>query len=181
MSGRHRKPPAKRGQGRHRTPPGHGHWATPALLAVTVLGAGGIGAHAAFSGHADPAAPGSIAPSSVAQLTPTPAAPGSGPVEVTPTPTPTPGTPASPPRTRTVRPAPALAITVTGRVSWIRVTALHGRLLFSGLLQHGHRLVYRHGTLEVVIGDAGAVRLDRHGRHADPAGRPGQVLRFVAT
>ncbi|MDQ1696703.1 MAG: hypothetical protein QOJ03_2056 [Frankiaceae bacterium] len=171
MSGRHRKPPAKRGQGRHRTPPGHGHWVAPALVAVMVLGAGGVGAHAAFTGH-----PGGDPPGSVALTAPT-TAPASPPGAVTPAP-PTATPPAGHP---SGRPAPLLAITVTGGVSWIQVAAPHGRLLFSGLLRHGRRLVYRHGTLHVVIGNAGAVRLDRHGRQTAPAGRAGQVLRFVAT
>jgi hypothetical protein len=62
-------------------------------------------------------------------------------------------------------------------VSWVQVTR-GARVLFQGMLRHGHRLSYRHGPLQVTLGDAGAVRLQRGNAVSNPAGRPGQVLRF---
>jgi hypothetical protein len=67
---------------------------------------------------------------------------------------------------------------ITGSVSWIEVKRPSGRVLVSGMVRHGHRLTYRHGPLDVVIGNAGAVQLTKHG-HTARAGRPGQVVRFT--
>lgn len=64
---------------------------------------------------------------------------------------------------------------ITGSVSWIEVKRPSGRVLVSGLVRHGRRLAYRHGPLSVVIGNAGAVTLTRHG-HTSRAGRPGEVV-----
>jgi len=62
-------------------------------------------------------------------------------------------------------------------VSWIEVRRPTGRVLVSGIVRHGRHLTYAHGPLDVVIGNAGAVRLTRNG-HTNPAGKPGEVLRF---
>jgi len=67
---------------------------------------------------------------------------------------------------------------ITGSVSWIEVKRPSGRILVSGLVRHGHRLTYDHGPLNVVIGNAGAVQLSRHGRTAR-AGKLGEVVRFT--
>jgi hypothetical protein len=81
------------------------------------------------------------------------------------TPAPTPSTSVEP---KPTRPAPALAIHVIGRVSWVEVTRAGGRVLYSGLLRHGREVVVRQGPATAVVGDAGAVRLSRHGRVAGP-------------
>ena len=66
---------------------------------------------------------------------------------------------------------------ITGSVSWIEVKRPSGRVLVSGMVRHGHHLTYAHGPLDVVIGNAGAVQLTRHG-HTARAGKPGEVVRF---
>lgn len=69
---------------------------------------------------------------------------------------------------------------ITGSVSWIEVKRPSGRVLVSGLVRHGHHLTYRRGPLDVVIGNAGAVRLTRHGQ-TSRAGKRGEVVRFSVT
>jgi hypothetical protein len=66
---------------------------------------------------------------------------------------------------------------ITGSVSWIEVKRPGGRVLVSGLVRHGHGLTYTHGPLDVVIGNAGAVQLTKHG-HTSRAGKLGEVVRF---
>ncbi|HEU5033625.1 MAG TPA: RodZ domain-containing protein [Mycobacteriales bacterium] len=196
MPGRHRKPPPRRGGGRHRQPPPRHRLAIPAIAAVVVIGAGGVGAAAAFTGGSEHPQPRAVA--TIGQLGPTDAA---GPLgsasPAAPAPKvgdPAPATGASPtsgaitlspvvvsPGAAPTRPrhgSVALGLTVTGRVSWVQVTR-GSHVLFQGMLRHGHRLTYPHGPLQVTLGDAGAVRLQL-GRHVtDPAGRSGQVLRFT--
>lgn len=174
MAGKHRKPAAGRVTGRHRAPPSRAHWVAPALVSLAVLAAGGVGAYAALVGSSDGSGTAAGPASRPTVADSTPAAPVSTPSAAVSTPTPAP----SPASTAPARPQHALVIAVTGRVSWIEVTRTDGRVLYSGLLRHGHRLAYRNGGLHVVIGDAGAVRLVRHGRVTAPAGRPGQVLRL---
>lgn len=178
MPGRHRKPPTP---GRHRKPPGPSRWVAPTLVVVALLGAGGVGARAALSGGGSesPAAPTAarpVLPASAASATAT----------VSPTSSPPPAAVASSAPASTPAPGPrpaahpaALAVTVTGRISWVEVTRPSGHVLVSGIIRHGRHLAFRHGPLHVVIGDAGAVRLVRHGHAHAPAGRPGQVLRFT--
>lgn len=186
MAGRHRKPPARRGSGRHRQPPPRRQAVMPALAAVVVLGAGGVGAAAAFGGDPAPAPMPRVAASLAPPTGPAPAvtspAAGSPAADTatatagTPSPDPPHGTAAA---ARSSRPA-ALVIAVPGRVSWVQV--LRGpRVAFEGMLRHGHRLAYRHGPLAVTIGDAGAVRLVRDGHGHGRAGKPGEVLRLHVT
>ena len=173
MSGRHRKPRSHAG-GRHRRPPGPAHWLAPGLVVVALLGAGGVGAHAALSdSHSG----------TQSQVPPT--TPQSLPPEVrtaptsTPTPTPTPSaTPSAAATHPAQHPTVALRLVITGSVSWIDVRRPNGHVLVSGLVRHGHRLTYTHGPLTVVIGNAGAVQLTRHGT-THKAGRPGEVVRFT--
>jgi hypothetical protein len=169
MSGRHRKP-RSHAAGRHRRPPGPARFLAPGLVAVALLGAGGVGAHAALSGSSSDATMPLVLPAS--------ASPSAGAVPtVSPTSTssPTPGATASPQPPH--RPSYALKMVITGSVSWIEVKRPSGHVLVSGMVRHGRHLTYRHGPLHVVIGNAGAVQLSRHGRTAR-AGKLGQVLRF---
>jgi hypothetical protein len=76
-------------------------------------------------------------------------------------------------------PQARLLITTTGRVAWVSVTVLGRRTLFAGMLRHGRTLRYSGHPLDVVIGDAGAVRLVVRGHVSAPAGSSGQVLRFT--
>lgn len=178
MAGRHRKPPSRHHRGRHRQPTSNARWIAPTLATVAVLAAGGISAYAALNGGSA-AGPAAAPPSAVATTTSASATPITSPPSATPTPTDSRPRPAPVPRSSPRQPAPALQLVVTGQVSWVEVTRADGRVLFSGLLRHGHRLAYRSGPLHVVVGDAGAVRLDRHGRSRAPLGRPGQVVRLT--
>lgn len=183
MSGRHRKP-HNRAPGRHRRPPGPARWLAPGLVAVALLGAGGVGAHAALSDSGSDSH-GTLLPTTTMTLTPT-ATPTDAP-GVAPSSAPSPAPSAAPSSSQAPSPAPQrahhsavfLRLAVTGSVSWIDVRRPDGHVLVSGMVRHGHRLTYRHGPLEVVIGNAGAVLLTRHG-HTTRAGKPGEVLTFTA-
>lgn len=173
MAGRHRKPPQRRATGRHRRPSSRPRMAVPALAAAVVLGAGGVGAAAAFTdGSAPPARlPGPVLPSTPPTVVVSPAAAA-----------PTPG-PASTSPVRATghhrHPPVALRLAVPRSVSWVEVTRPTGQVLFQGMLRRGHRLTYRHGPLDVTVGNAGAVRIVRGTHVRYPAGKSGQVLRFT--
>jgi hypothetical protein len=175
MAGRHRKPAAPlRGSGRHRRPTNTHRWVAPALVVALVVGIVAVGTYA-LSGAGD-AGPGSGPhPTATKAASSAPVTSTSAPTAAA-APTPT-GSPVSAPVRHRTR-GPAVGIAVTGQVSWVHVALPNGRVLFSGLLRHGHRLVYGRGPLSVVIGDAGAVRLTRGTKVLRPAGRSGQVLRF---
>jgi hypothetical protein len=165
MSGRHRKP-HPRVPGRHRKAPGPSRFLAPGLVVVALLGAGGVGAHAALSNSGSDSTP---MPATLPQN----ASPSSGAVPaVSPAPTAV-STPSAQPAVHR-RPV-ALRLVITGSVSWIEVRRPTGRVLVSGLIRHGHRLTYRHGPLDVVIGNAAAVQVTRHGA-THRAGRPGEVV-----
>lgn len=76
---------------------------------------------------------------------------------------------------------PTLAVQVTGAASYVEVRLPNRTLLVGNTFGHGKRFTFTQPTLDVVIGDAGAVRLDINGVTRSPAGRPGQVLRFRVT
>lgn len=165
MSGRHRKPQT-RVPGRHRKPPGPSRYLAPGLVAVALLGAGGVGAHAAFSNSSSDA---NVAvPPPVTEI-------------VSPTPTPTPAASSAAPSATPKpvahhqQPPAALRLAITGSVSWVDVRRPNGHVLVSGLLRHGRHLTYRHGPLVVVIGNAAAVQVTRHGS-THRAGGPGEVV-----
>ena len=178
MAGRHRKPPSRHHRGRHRQPPSNARWIAPTLATVAVLAAGGLSAYTALHGS-DAGTPTASAPTAAAtSATASSAAPTAA---TSPSAKPSPGpTSTADDQPNEVHAQPALRIVVTGRVSWVEVTRGNGHVVFSGLLRHGHRLVYGAGPLHVVVGDAGAVRVDRHGHPHAPLGRPGQVVRFNA-
>ena len=174
MAGRHRKPPSRKHRGRHRQPPSNARWIAPTLATLAVLADGGVSAYAALTGDSSPSPPAAV-PTALATTSSSPS-----PTAATPTPTPThPANALGQPAARHHRPPPkppALALKVDGHVSWVEVTRPTGHVAFSGLLRHGHELTYRNGPLHVVVGDAGAVRLDRHGHRRSPLGKPGQVV-----
>ncbi len=140
---------------------------------MALLGAGGVGAHAALSDSDSGSRsmpityPGNVSPSADA-------VPG---VSPTPTPTPSP-TPSSAPTPVAHHRQLALRLAVTGSVSWIEVRRPGGKVFVSGLVRHGRHLSYRHGPLSVVIGNAGAVTVSRGGP-ARKAGRPGEVVKLT--
>jgi hypothetical protein len=162
MSGRHRRGAASR-RGRHRKPPAHQPWAVPAVAAVLVLGGTG-------TGFGVTAALSSGSQHDVHLPTMTLREAGFAPVRAS-------GHSAAAARhDRT--PSAALVVRTMRSVSWVQVRRPSGRVLFSGTLTRGHVLRYAHGPLEVTIGNAGAVRLVRHGKVTARAGRPGEVLRL---
>jgi hypothetical protein len=74
--------------------------------------------------------------------------------------------------------APALRIMDTGQPCYLRVSTVHGHLLTERIV-HGHQHVtFRRHGLDVVLGNAGAVRIAVAGHRFHRAGRSGQVLRF---
>jgi hypothetical protein len=174
MAGRHRKPPSRHHRGRHRQPTSNGRWIAPTLATVAVLAAGGVSAYSALNGSGSAPNHPAIGSSPTPTTTTPPVA---SPATTAPSAAPTPTAVDKPPRGH-VEPA-AVRLVVTGHVSWVEVTRPSGHVAFSGLLRHGHRLVYSTGPVHVVVGDAGAVRLDRHGHRHAPLGKPGQVVRFT--
>jgi len=138
-------------------------------VAALALSAGGLSAQAAFTGTSHHPAGSAAAdlPRFVLQL-PETAHPATRPARPAPT-----------HRSARVRAhPPAFVLTVTGRVSWVEVSRPGGRVLAGGLWRHGRHLVVRRGPLRVVIGDASAVRVVRHGHRMRP-GRPGAVRRLA--
>jgi hypothetical protein len=169
MSGRHRKP-RNRAPGRHRRPPGPARWVAPGVVVIALLGAGGVGAHAALS-NSDSGAP-SMPTTYPENVSPSiGAVPG---VSPTPTPSPSPSAAASAPAAAHHR-VVALRLDVGPGISWIEVRRPGGRVLVSGIVRHGRHLSYAHGPLDVTIGNAGAVRITRHG-DTRRAGKPGAVV-----
>jgi hypothetical protein len=139
----------------------------PALVTVTVLGAGGVSAAAALSGGGEQAVP-------RPRLVPGLVVPSPQPIVPHPV-----TTAAAAPRIS--RPVPAvrgLKLTAVGRVSWVQVVGPHHRVLFVGMLRHGHSLTFTRRPLAVTLGDAGAVRVVYNGKVYRHAGRPGQVRLF---
>jgi hypothetical protein len=138
------------------------------VLAAGVLGAGGVGAQAALTGqphvYLPRLLPGLVVPSPL-PLSPTLDQPPAGVSKAV-----------APP----AKPVPDFAITVAGVVSWVRVALPTGRVVYAGMLRHGHVLTFARHPLTVTIGNAGAVRLVLHHRlqHA-VAGSAGQVLTFT--
>ena len=87
--------------------------------------------------------------------------------------------PSSAPTTASAAALPDFALTVVRSVSWVQVVGPRGRVLYAGILRHGHTLTYPQRPLTVTIGDAGVVRLVLNHHAHMPAGRRGAVLRFV--
>jgi Domain of unknown function (DUF4115) len=142
----------------------------PTVTVVAVFAVGGVAfGHAVAHGQAPHAAV---------------AAPGTGPVEpaVAPTvivapPTP-PANPKPKPRPTTHHVTPAtLTVTDLHGACYIQVTR-HGTVIVRRILHRGDHLRFRHHGLDVVLGNAGAVRVAIDGHRGHLAGRTGQVRRF---
>jgi hypothetical protein len=76
------------------------------------------------------------------------------------------------------RAAPVLVVTDIGPACYLQVTAPGGQLLTRQILHGGQRVVFRRHGLDVVLGNAGGVRISVDGRRAHLAGRSGQVRTF---
>jgi hypothetical protein len=142
-------------------------WEAGTGVAALALSAGGLSAQAAFTSPSHPAGAAANLPRFVLQLPET-----AGPATQAPRPAP------GHHRARVRARPPAFVLTVTGRVSWVEVSRPSGRVLAGGLWRHGRHIVVRRGPLRVVIGDASAVRIVRHG-HRIRRGRPGAVRRLA--
>jgi cytoskeleton protein RodZ len=176
MAGRHRKaPPPKRGghgrHGRHRKPASRQHTVLPTATAVAVLAVGGvIFGHAIAHGQA---------PHGAAVVAPEPpAVPAPVVTKVPATPTP-PAKPKHPRRQARHRVAPAaLSVIDVGPACYIQVTTTQGHVIVRTIMHHGQHLTFRHHGLDVVLGNAGGVKISVNGHHARRAGRSGQVRTF---
>jgi hypothetical protein len=182
MSGRHRSGPAPR-RGRHRRPPSRQRLIVPALAATVVLGGSGTALGFAVGGPSDT---GGVATPVVSPFA-APARLSNAPV-IDPTPsiaaTASPGAPQ--PVTRPTHrahhahpgPADTLALRVTGSASWVQVLTRGDHVLVRRILHHGQHLSYHQHGLNVVLGDAGAVRMSIAGRPPHRAGSSGEVVHF---
>jgi cytoskeleton protein RodZ len=181
MSGRHRRGPAQQRRGRHRRPQSRQRLIVPALAATVVLaGSGtalGFAVDSPGAGVATPqispfAAPAVLSTAPIIDPTPSVASPAPSTVKQH-----TGGRTHKATRAHP-RPTDTLSINVTGSESWVEVTTWNNHVLIRTILHHGQREVYRQHGLQVVLGNAGAVRLSVAGRPAHLAGRPGEVRRF---
>lgn len=147
----------------------------PTATAVAVLAVGAV-----FFGHAlaDGQAPHGAAVAApeapaVPTLIPTPPA--------TPAPAVTPTTAAKPKAHRVThhRAAPAaLSVTDLGPACYLQVRTTPGHLVVRTILHRGQHLTFRHHGLDVVLGNAGGVKISIDGHAARRAGRSGQVRVF---
>src|ERR1700689_1730913 len=178
MAGRHRKSSSHRGahghHGRHRKPPSRQRAVLPTATAVAVLAVGGVVfGHAIASGQAPHGA--GVAPPPTPRVGPPVIAPTA---PTTPTAPPThknPPNPKPPRRAAHHRAAPALVVTDVGSPCYIQVTTAHGRLLVRRILHHGDHVAFRRHGLDVVLGNAGGVKIAINGHPPHRAGRSGQV------
>jgi hypothetical protein len=143
----------------------------PAVATVAMLSGGSFAIANAVGGGTSPATGGpptgsavthSIVPPSIGQLTALP-----------PSPPPSPAVRAAP-VVKSHHVAPALRINDVHGPCYVQVSH-RGRLIERTILRQGHQLVFRRHGLDVVLGNAGAVRLRINGRHASRPGRLGQV------
>jgi cytoskeleton protein RodZ len=148
----------------------------PTATAVAVLAVGGvIFGHAIAHGQAPHGA-------AVA----TPQAPSVPPViAATPTTPAKPSPPSKPSKpTRPRHPAhhraspAALSVTDLGPACYIQVTNSRGHLIVRTIMHGGQHLAFRHHGLEVVLGNAGGVKISINGHRPQRAGRSGQVRIF---
>lgn len=71
-----------------------------------------------------------------------------------------------------------MALTDVGADCYLQVTSRHGHVLVRRILHHGQHVDVRGHGFDVVLGNAGGVRISIHGRPAHRAGRSGQVRQF---
>lgn len=143
------------------------------MTAVALLAVGGvIFGHAVAHGQAPHgaavAAP--VPPAVAPVIAATPTAP------ATPTTSPSPK-PKQRPAHHRVAPA-ALSVTDVGSACYIQVTTTHGNLIVRRILHHGQHVSFRRHGLDVVLGNAGGVKVSIDGHHARRGGRSGQVRSF---
>jgi hypothetical protein len=173
VAGRHRKNPHHRG--RHRKPPSVAQRALPAGTAVAVIA---VGAIVATQGFADGSSP---------HRTPQPGAASPAPVDPPPSvlalhldrPSPVNAKPVVHGQHVAHHRSPySLKIADTGPDCYVQVTNRHGKLLVRRILTGTQQLTFRHHGLDVVLGNAGAVRIAVNDAGLHRAGQSGQVRRL---
>ncbi|MFF2655092.1 helix-turn-helix domain-containing protein [Streptomyces sp. NPDC058045] len=97
-----------------------------------------------------------------------------------------PETPRPDPTDSAIAAAPRDKVTVmvnaTDGRSWISAKDHNGRLLFDGLLEQGQTKTFQDNQkIDLVLGDAGSIKLFVNGKKIDDAFRPGQVERLSYT
>jgi hypothetical protein len=149
----------------------------PALAATVVLGGSGTALGFSLGGPGGTVATPAVSPfaapavlSNAPIIDPTPSISSTPAVAASPQPSTVPTHRARP------KPTDTLSLRVTGAASYVQVTTWNNHLLLRRILHHGQRLDYRRHGLQVVLGDAGAVRLSINGHRAHRAGRPGEVV-----
>jgi hypothetical protein len=169
VAGRHRKARSS-SRGRHRKPPQRQRLILPAVAGIAVLGAGTVGVAGAIGDNASAHRPAPTAGSVVVRSVPLPTIP----------PLPLSSSVARSPGTATLhhhtaqRPTSTLVITDLHSPCYVEVSR-HGVILTRTILRAGKELTFRRHGLDVVLGNAGAVRLRINGHRATRPGRLGEV------
>jgi cytoskeletal protein RodZ len=71
-----------------------------------------------------------------------------------------------------------VALTVTGRASWVRASTDSGKTLFEGTMKNGDTKTFRDKTkVKLIVGNAGAVSLVVNGKDLGTPGSGGAVLK----
>jgi hypothetical protein len=173
VAGRHRKTRGSQ-RGRHRKPAQLQRVIVPAATVVVVLGVGGAVADAVVTNGSPHPAGATVIP----ELVPAPYLPH---VPVAPL---SPSRPAhhrhrarSHHQASTTVPT-SLRIRDVNGPCYVQVTDRSGRLLTRRILTTGQSLTYRRHGLDVVLGNAGAVRLSIDGHRTRRGGGSGEVRRF---
>jgi len=172
VAGRHRKQHAVRPHaqhGRHRKPPSRPRAVLPTVAIVAVLAVGGL-----VFGREIGRAIAQGQPPREAVVTPRQPL-------VVPSVAASPDPPAPPVATKARHrhhhhrvPPPALRLRDVHGSCYVEVSR-HGHVLTRRILHRGQRVVVRRGGLDVVLGNAGAVRISTHGHASRRPGPTGQV------
>ncbi len=170
MAGRHRKSRQSH-RGRHRKPPQRQRIVIPAVAGVAVLSAGSVALASAVGGASSPRHPAASAGSVVVRSVPLPSFP------VPPRTSQTTSTPATKPVHHATAMPPVLLIDDVHGPCYVQVSR-RGTVLTRTILRQGKHLVFRRHGLDVVLGNAGAVRMRISGHHAIRPGAFGQVRVF---
>jgi hypothetical protein len=149
-------------RGRHRKPPQRQRVIVPAVTSLAVFSLGGVALAHAVSSDSTPGSAGAAIAHNDVRLFPA--------ISVLPPPS---GAP-QPTTTQAHHVPAALRIVDVHGPCYVQVTR-HGKLLTRQILRQGHQLTFKQHGLNVVLGNAGAVRLRINGHHAVRGGHTGQV------
>jgi hypothetical protein len=164
VAGKHRK--SARHRARHRKPPTVAQRSLPAGTAVAVLAVGGVFLGQSFANGQSPAPAHATSPPHVAVLA----------FHAT---RPAIDKPARVQHPQAHHRSPySLMIADTGSPCYVQVTNRHGKVLVRRILRGRQHLTFRRHGLDVVIGNAGAVRVAVDSARFHRAGSLGQVRHF---